>query len=174
MKQVVIIFVGMIVSICTAQQKQIDVFDTARRGTVQEMKALEAINKDTINAISPMGFSPLILACYRGNKDVAVYLAKNVSNINYNSSGGTALAATAVKGDVYLSKILLENKADPNIADQKGVTPLIYAIQFENRELVELLLKYKANITMADEEGKTALDHARFTNNQEIINLLKK
>ena len=174
MKKLIILFVVMVVSLCRAQDKPMDVFDTARKGNITEMKALEAINKDTINAISPMGFSPLILACYRGNKEVAEYLAKKVRDINYNSSSGTALAATAVKGDVYLSKILLENKADPNIADQSGVTPLIYAVQFENRELVELLLKHKANAKLADKEGRTPLDHAIFTNNQEIINLLKK
>lgn len=174
MKQLIILFVLMVISLCSAQDKPKDVFDTARRGTVQEMKALEAIDKDTVNAVNPMGFTPLILACYRGNKDVAEYLIKKVKNINYSSSSGTALAATAVKGDVYLSKLLLESKADPNIADPTGVTPLIYAVQFENKELVELLLKHKASVTLADKEGRTPLDHANFTNNQEIINLLKK
>jgi uncharacterized protein len=174
MKQLIILFVVMVASLCRAQDKPKDVFDTARRGTVEQMKALEAIDKDTINAVNPMGFTPLILACYRGNIAVAEYLLKKVININYNSSSGTALAATAVKGDVYLSKLLLENNADPNIADQAGVTPLIYAVQFENRELVELLLKHKANIALADKEGHTPIDHAIFTNNQEIINLLKK
>jgi hypothetical protein len=137
------------------------------------MKTLEAIDQDTINAINPMGFSPLILACYRGNTVVAEYLAKKVKNVNYNSSSGTALAATAVKGDVYLSRVLLENKADPNIADATGMTPLLYAVQFENKELVQLLLKHKADIKQADKEGRTPLDHAVFTNNQDIINLLK-
>jgi uncharacterized protein len=173
MKQLIILVIFLVASLCKAQDKPKDVFDTARRGTLAEMKGLEAIDKDTINAISPMGFSPLILACYRGNTAVAEYLAKKVKDINYNSSSGTALAATAVKGDVYLSKILLENKADPNIADPTGMTPLLYAVQFENKELVELLLKHKANVKQADKEGRTPLDHAAFTNNQEIINLLK-
>ena len=54
-----------------------------------------------------------------------------------------------------------------------GVTPLIYAVQFENKELVELLLKYKASKTVKDKEGKTPQDYAKFTNNTDIINLLK-
>lgn len=163
----------MVSAASNAQVKAKDVFDTARTGTVEEMKLLAGKNKDTINAISPMGFSPLILACYRGNTPVAEYLAKNVKNINYNSSSGTALAAAAVKGNLTLAKLLLENKADPNIADPIGMTPLIYAVQFENKELIQLLLKHKANTKQADKDGKTPLDYAAFTKNQEIINLLK-
>jgi len=150
-----------------------DVFDTARFGTVDEMKALVQKNKDTINAKNAMGFTPLILACYRGNTAVAQYLAKSVNNVNYNSSQGTALASVAVKGDTALAKVLLENGADPNLADPAGVTPLVYAVQFENVALTTLLLQYKADKKHKDNEGKTPYDHAIFGNNKEIINLLK-
>lgn len=174
MKKITLILL-LITAFCHAQQKaEKDVFDTARYGTLADMQKLHAADKDIINAISPMGFTPLILACYRGNNEVAEYLAINVKNINQTSDNGTALAAVAVKGNTALAKILLENKADPNIADTMGITPLIYAIQFENKELVELLLKYKASKTVKDKEGKTPMDYAIFTNNNDIINLLKK
>jgi ankyrin repeat protein len=100
-------------------------------------------------------------------------LIKNVKDVNYNSSNGTALAAVAVKGDTKLAKLLLEYKANPNIADANGVTPLVYPVQFQNKELITLLLKYKADRNKKDNEGKSPLDHAVFTNNQDIINLLK-
>jgi ankyrin repeat protein len=163
----------LISAFCSASAQQKDVFDTARSGTMEEMKALMQKNKDTINALNPMGFSPLILACYRGNTQVADYLAKHVKDINYNSSNGTALAAASVKGYTALVKVLLENKANPNIADASGMTPLLYATQFENKEIIQLLLQYKADKKMADNEGKSPMDYAVFTKNQEIIDLLK-
>ncbi|RYD92372.1 MAG: ankyrin repeat domain-containing protein, partial [Sphingobacteriales bacterium] len=89
-------------ALATAQGK--DVFDTARSGTVEQMKALVLKNKDTINAKNAMGYTPLILACYRGNTAVAEYLAANVNNINHNSSQGTALASVAVKGNTALGE----------------------------------------------------------------------
>ena len=93
MKQITLLFL-MFTAICSAQMKnEKDVFDTARYGTVEEMKQLQAANKDIINSVSDMGFSPLILACYRGNNEVAEYLAKNVKDVNYTSDNGTALAA---------------------------------------------------------------------------------
>lgn len=160
-------------ALCSAQQKAKDVFDVARSGTVEEMNALVQIKNDTINAVNAHGYSTLILACYRGNKPVAEYLASKVNNINYNSSSGTALAAAAIKGDVTMVKILLENKANPDLADANGMTPLMFASQFDNKELLLLLLKYKANTTVANSEGKSAMDYAVHNKNQEIINLLK-
>jgi len=155
------------------ENKAKDVFDIARYGTVEEMKALEIKKADTINAINQMKFTPLILACYKGNTDVASYLTRRVKDVNYNSSSGTALAATVVKGNVVLAKLLLENKADPNLADAGGMTPLLYAIQFKNVELIKLLLSYKADKKLADNSGKMPFEYAVFTKNQEIINLLK-
>jgi ankyrin repeat protein len=174
MKQLTVVIAFMSLFFCQAQQKQKDVFDTARGGTVEEMKALEAQNKDIINELNPAGFTPLILACYRGNNEVAAYLAPKVKDINYNSSNGTALAAAAVKGNAGMAKILLDNKANPNIADPSGLTPIMYATQFENKELIQLLIKYKADLTKKDSEGRTPYDYAVFTKNPEIINLLKK
>jgi uncharacterized protein len=150
-----------------------DVFDTARYGTLEEMKALVSKYPDTINKTNRMGFTPLILACYRGNMPVAEYLAKTVKNINYKSDSGTALAAIAVKGNVSLADILLKNNADPNISDSAGMTPLLYAIQFKNRELIQLLIKYKADKNLKDKDGKSPFEYAVATKDQEIINLFK-
>lgn len=150
-----------------------DVFDTARYGTVEEMKALVSKNPDTINKNNTMGFTPLILACYRGNLPVAEYLVENAKNINYSSSSGTALAAVAVKGNIKLAEALLKKNADPNIADAGGMTPLIYAIQFKNKELIELLLRHKADKNQKDKQGKAPFEYAVDTRNQDIINLFK-
>jgi ankyrin repeat protein len=59
------------------------------------------------------------------------------------------------------------------VANSSGVTPLIYAVQSQNKEMVELLLKNKANKTLSDKQGKTVFEYALFTKNQDIINLLK-
>ena len=166
-----ILFISMFSN--AQESKPKDVFDIARYGSVEEMKALESKNADTINSVNKMDFTPLILACYKGNIEVASYLTKRVKDVNYNSPSGTALAASVVKGNMVLSKLLLDYKANPNLADTSGMTPLIYAIQFKNTELVKLLLNYKADKNLADNSGKMPFEYAVFTKNQEIINLLK-
>lgn len=173
MKRILLFFL-LVSAFTNAQNKENkDVFNVARFGTVEEMKLLEAKKQDTINAVNPGGFTPLILACYKGNNAVAAYLIPKVKNINFNTANGSALAATCMKGNVVLTRLLLENKANPNLADVSGITPLLYAIQFKNKELVELLLKFKADKKQADNSGKSPFEYAVFTKNEEIINLFK-
>jgi ankyrin repeat protein len=149
------------------------VFDIARNGTLTEMQNLDKSNPDLINSINENNTTPLILACYRGNIEVAKFLIENVKDINYNSDMGTALMAATYKNQTELVKLLLENKANPNTADTNGTTALLLAVQFKNAALAELLLKYKADKTMKDNNGKTAFEYAVFSKNEQILNLLK-
>lgn len=157
----------------SAQEKAKSIFDIARTGTVTEVKELMKKNPDIINQTNDQGFSPLILACYRGNVEVAKFLMDNVKDINYKSQEGTALAGLSVKYNKDLVEYILKKNANPNLADATGSTPLFWAVKFGNKELTELLLKYKADKTIKDSQGMTPFEYALQTNNKEIINLLK-
>ncbi|MFC6268453.1 ankyrin repeat domain-containing protein [Frigoriflavimonas asaccharolytica] len=150
-----------------------DVFDVARNGTVAEMQALMDINNDTINTKNNNGFSPLLLACYRGNTDVAEFLIDHVKNIDEMSPEGTALVASIFKGDQKLSELLLKKGANPDVQNGEGITALMYAVQNQNEDLVKLLLRYKTNIKLKDKQDKTAFEYAVFSKNKNITNLLK-
>ncbi|MGH1519786.1 ankyrin repeat domain-containing protein [Chryseobacterium sp. JK1] len=164
------IFLG---SLLYAQEKAKSIFDIARSGTVTEVQDLMKQNPDIINQVNDNGFSPLILACYRGNTEVANFLINHVKDVNYKSREGTALAGLAVKYNRDLTESLLKKNADPNIADSTGFTPLFWAVKFGNKELVELLIQYKADKTKKDSSGMTPFEYALQANNKEIINLLK-
>jgi ankyrin repeat protein len=152
---------------------QNDVFNAARSGTVEDLKILVYKNPEIINTKNENGFTPLILACYKGNVAVAKFLIENSKTIDVSSDMGTPLMAATYKGQAELVQLLLENKANPNIADSNGTTPLIYAAMFGNTKVMSLLLKYKADKTHKDKDGKTAFEFAVFSGNQEIINQLK-
>ena len=160
-------------SLLSAQGKAKSVFDIARSGTVAEMKEAMKKNPNVINETNERGFSTLILACYRGNKEVAEFLIDHVKDVNYKSNEGTALAGLSIQYNKDLVEHLLKKNADPNIADATGTTPLLWAVKSGNRELVEILLKYKADKTKKDSMGMTPFEYALKTDNKEIINLLK-
>jgi ankyrin repeat protein len=170
-----IVLMGIFLSFTTmyAQEKAKSIFDIARSGTVAEVKELMKQNPDVINQTNESGFSPLILACYKGNVEVADFLMDNVKDVNYKSQEGTALAGLSVKYNKNLVEHLLNKNANPNITDATGSTPLFWAVKFSNKELIELLLKYKADKSIIDSQGKTPFEYALQTNNKEIINLLK-
>jgi ankyrin repeat protein len=152
---------------------QQDIFDIARKGTVEELKTAMKQNPDIINSVNTEGYSPLILASYKGNVAVAHILIKNVKDINGSSPMGTPLMAAVVKGNKEIVQALLENNADPNLTDAHGTTALIYAVQFKNAAILKSLLDHKADKSKIDDKGKTAFEYAVFSNNEEIINLLK-
>lgn len=160
-------------SFVSAQEKAKSVFDIARSGTLEELKELMKQNSDIINQTNENGFSPLILACYRGNIAVADFLIDNVKDIDYKSKEGTALAGLSIRYNKDLAEHLLKRNANPNIADGTGTTPLFWAVKSGNKELVELLLKYKADKTIKDSMGMTPFEYALKTDNKEIINILK-
>ncbi|ALR31399.1 hypothetical protein ATE47_13080 [Chryseobacterium sp. IHB B 17019] len=172
-KLILMISIFLSFTFVSAQEKAKSIFDIARTGTVTEVKELMKQNPDIINQTNDSGFSPLILACYRGNVEVAKFLMDNVKDINYKSQEGTALAGLSVKYNKDLVEHILKKNANPNLADTTGSTPLFWAVKFGNKELIELLLKYKADKTIKDSQGMTPFEYALQTNNKEIINLLK-
>ena len=172
-KNIVMLFCLLSFCFVSAQEMTKSVFDVARSGTVEEMKDLMKKNPNVINEINDRGFSPLILACYRGNTKVADFLIDHVKDVNYKSSEGTALAGLSIRYNKDLVEHLLKKNANPNIADSTGTTPLLWAIKSGNKELIEILLKYKADKTQKDSMGMSPFEYALQTNNTEIINLLK-
>jgi ankyrin repeat protein len=172
-KLIVMLSVFLGFTLTFAQEKAKNIFDIARTGTVSEVKDLMKKNPNVINETNESGFSPLILACYRGNVEVAKFLIDNVKDINYKSKEGTALSGLSFRYNKELVEYLLKKNADPNIADANGTTPLFWAVKSGNKELTELLLRYKADKTVKDTQGMTPFEYALQTNNKEIINLLK-
>jgi uncharacterized protein len=154
-------------------QTSADVFDIARKGTVAEAREAVKADPKAFHTVNAEGYSPLILACYRGNAEVAKYLIETGSDINGTSSMGTPLMAAVVKGNTEIVRHLLEKKANPDLSDANGTTALIYAAMFKNPEIIKLLLANKADKTKTDKNGKTAFEYAVFSGNETIINLLK-
>jgi hypothetical protein len=153
-----------------AQDK--NVFDIARKGSLQEIETLYKKNPELIDSVDERKSSPLILACYRGNEDVALFLADKVKDVNYNSGMGTALMAAVMSGNAKISEKLIVVKADLNQVDTSGKTALIYATFFNKTDIVKLLIQAGAKKNAKDNDNRTALDYANFNKNTELIILL--
>jgi uncharacterized protein len=167
-----IIFLFFALFTVNAQEK--NVFDIARKGTLEEIKAAYNKNPDIINTVDQNKSSTLILAAYRGNTEVALFLADKVKDINYNSGMGSALMAAVMSGNLTVIDKLISLKAKLDLTDSQGKTALIYATFFNKNDIVKSLLKAGADVKLKDIEGKTAQDFANFNKNTELIILLDK
>jgi hypothetical protein len=166
------LFILFFLLFANTQAQNLDVFSISRKGTLAQIQEVYLKNPQSINSISENKSSPLILACYRNNEAVALFLADKVEDINYNSGMGSALMAAVMSGNLVLIDKLISLKADLNLKDIQGKTALIYAVFFNKNDIVKSLLKAGADKKIADNEGRAALDYANFNKNTELIILL--
>lgn len=70
---------------------------------------------------------------------------------------GSALHRATERNDANMVRLLLERKANVNVATPGGATPLMGAIHCRNSEIVDTLLRHQADANAADHLGRTAL-----------------
>jgi hypothetical protein len=78
------------------------------------------------------------------------------------------------KGDREAVECLLDNRADPSMANKQGKTALMRATRQGRLIIAALLVKHGADIEAEDSFGKTALDIARANQLTEMAKFLKK
>ena len=153
---------------------QNDIFEIARNGCFEDLDYVLTHDYESINFKNSSGFTPLILASYHDNIEIASILVKKVRNIDALSNMGTALMASVFKNHINITKLLIDAGADVNITDPSGTSALHYAVRFGYTEQVELLIASGADKNLLDNNDKSPLDYANQLNNNTIINLLNK
>ena len=132
-------------------------------------------NPDLIHDFSDDGFTPLGLASYFGNEDVARLLLLKEADPNVSSRNGYNVypihSAVTANYDM-IAKMLIEAGADVNVVQMSGATPLHSAAQNGNIELIIVLLEAGANVNALTEDGKTAADKASEKGFGEIAKIL--
>jgi ankyrin repeat protein len=139
------------------------IFEAAATGKINNIIRLLARDPQLVNAYSEDGFQPLGLACYFGHLDSAEYLVKAGAPINSHSNNSLKAApiqSATAGGHRKVVKMLLDNRADPNIREQGGYTPLHAAAQQGDEEMIHTLLFGGADMNLKSDDGKTPLDVA--------------
>ncbi|MFM2409942.1 MAG: hypothetical protein RL481_770 [Pseudomonadota bacterium] len=97
-----------------------------------------------------------------------------IINTKDNGTGETALHIVTERRDSTWLGYLLGKGANPNLADKKGVTPLMLATQLGWLDGVDVLIKLKAQVDATNRSGETALIRAVQLRNVEMVKLLLK
>lgn len=150
-----------------------DVFEATRTGNIKQLKKLIALNKDTIQKVNPMGFDPLMIACYRGQTKCAEFLIKQGANVNRASAEGSALQAACYQNNLELAVLLIKKGAHLDVQGPDGNTALMYAVLNQNLKLVSALKKAGANLNLRNKDGQTAHSLSMTQSNTEIQKLVE-
>lgn len=129
-------------------------------------------NPQSLNKPNESGFSPLILAVYRGHDSLALWLIRQGADLNYQSPEGTVLMAAVYARQTHLIPVLFEAGANPNLTNALGITALMLAAQTEQANAMKMLLKIGANPNQVNKAGKTAADFARISSCLDCLKVL--
>lgn len=91
---------------------------------------------------------------------------------NKKMNGDDPIIWAAKNNNVEFIKILVQNKADINKADENGITALMTAAHMGLKNNVQQLLDARANINAQDNNGLTPLLHALYENKLHSVELL--
>ncbi len=89
-----------------------------------------------------------------------------------DGKGNTLLMLASYNEQIEMTRVLLENGGDPQIANDMGQIPLAGAAFKGNVEMAKLLIEHGADVNVRMPDGKTPLMFAAMFNRLEIIDLL--
>lgn len=113
-------------------------------GRLEILKLTLQVGAD-LKSTNRYGGTALIPACHHGHLETVRELLKTAIDVNHvNRLGWTALLETVILGDgsatyIEIARLLVAHKADVNLADKQGITPLAHARQRSHREIVTIL-----------------------------------
>ncbi len=131
-----------------------------------------------VNSIDNIGATPLLYAALYENKSVENLFKKHNGQLVIDESAKdyttnkTTIHLVAEMGDKNLAERLLNSGMDINVRDSNGLTPLHYAIIYNQTDIAQILINNGAELGIGDNEGKSPLHHASLYGREYLAEML--
>ncbi|MEZ5402587.1 MAG: ankyrin repeat domain-containing protein [Bryobacteraceae bacterium] len=136
---------------------------------------IQRLGSRAIDTHSADGFTPLALAAFFGNQEIAAYLVDQGANVNLAATNPMRVAplhAATASRHFWIVQMLIANGANVNQAQNGGFAPLHAAAQNGDAESARLLLESGADRNARSENGQTPLDLALLKGHAAVADLL--
>lgn len=152
-----------IAALLESRGAKFDIHSAALAGKIDELRRLAASAPETLNSMSPDGWTPLHLAAFFGSRECVEALIEAGAKINERSENtmqNMPLHAAAAGRHAEIVRILLERGAWVNARQHGGWTALHAAAQNGDVALANLLIAAGADVTARADNNQNALDLA--------------
>lgn len=154
---------------------KLDVHGASMAGAKDAVLEMIAENPALAGSYSSDGWTPLHLACFFGQPQIAEALIARGADVNARSRNpmqNMPLHAAAAGRNKDAVRVLLEHGADVNARQHGGWTALHAASQNGDAEMVRLLLGGGADIDQRADNQQNAMDLAMTKGHQAVVTLL--
>jgi len=134
-------------------------FIALQEGALHAADALVAWPKTNVEWRNPKDESPLMIAAFKGYKDLVRKLIARDADVN--KTGWTPLHYAATGGHVEIILMLLDENAYIDAESPNKSTPLMMAAMYGSTAAVRALLDAGADPTLRNELGLSAVDFAQ-------------
>ena len=157
-----------------------DINARSRRGVSALSESINNKNKDIMEFLTANGartgatFDSLMRYAYAGNNvGVSAMLRVGVDPKQKDANGNTALMIATARGDMQSFKDLVAYGSDINAQNKQGMTPLLYALRANNRDMVKEILSIDdTNVNICNVLGQCPLYWAAYTGDDIVVNAL--
>ena len=157
----------LIPSTCLMQAQ--DLNEAVASGDLVLVKKLLEGDPSLLNQKNADAFTPLNLACERGQAGVADYLIKQGADPYIGDrENSMPLHLAAISGSIECIELLLDKGVDINLVDDNGMTPLLFALSRGQKDAATYLINAGADINKRSNNGWGSLHMAIATNSTDI------
>jgi ankyrin repeat protein len=145
-----------LVDIIRRARPYLDLFEAAALGDGATVSRMVALGGDSVDRVSPDGYTPLHLAAHFGHARVAKLLIDEgapLDAVSQNELRVTPLHSALAGSRLDVAALLIERGADVNASQRDGWTPLHYAAHNGDIATVGLLLAHGADPDARTKDG---------------------
>ena len=153
----------------------LDIFAASMAGAKERVLALISAHPEQVNGYSHDGWTPLHLACFFGQPEIAEALIASGADVQARSKNpmhNTPLHAAVAGRNRQAARLLLEHGANVNTRQEGGFTALHSAAQSGDVEMLRLLVDHGADVQIRAENQQNAMDLALTKGHSAIVELL--
>jgi ankyrin repeat protein len=147
MNKIKLIIITVVIFLDTSIIEAQEVFDAARKGTLEKIKELYAKDTLIIKSKTITGETPLHIAALEGKQDVAGFLILKKAELNVRDASNNTPLTNAIRSKNFETvKVIVDNGADVNERGLWNFLPIQVAAEFTSNDIVNYLIDKGADI----------------------------